>query len=255
MMLESLAPWLGFILVLSRILSFLVTAPVFNRRNIPTLTKIGLGMVLSLMITAQGQVAYTRSMGAYVGALTAEVVTGLVAGTIANWLFQSFHMGGQIIDQQAGFGTASMFDPATSTQVSLISNFLLYVGLLLFLQLNGHHMLILGLLRSFSVVPAGAAALGSGLTAVAVNVLMGATILLVRLAIPVVATLILTDITLGMIGRTVPQLNVLMLGLPVKAAVALLVLAAVSPVFLGVGNALLSQLEISLARILGVMVP
>ena len=251
----GLAPWLQLLLVLARILSFLVSAPLFNRRHIPGLSKIGLAMLLSLVVVAQGGVPVERDLGTFVSALVLEVTTGLAAGMLANWLLLCFQMGGAVIDQQAGFGTAAVLDPTSLTQVSLVSNLLLYLSLVLFLALDGHHLILLALLRSFFIVPAGSAALGVSWAEVVLTVMTGAASLTLRLAIPVVAALIITDVTLGMLGRAVPQLNVLMLGLPAKAGVALLVLAATSPLLLGVGDTLMVTLETELAKMLGAMSP
>lgn len=250
-----LTPWLAFILVMARILSFIVTAPILNRRGIPVLIKIGLGVFLALIVFAGEPMDYEGTPSAFIGSLVTETLIGLSVGTLANWLFQSFTMGGQLIDQQAGFGSASMFDPGSSMQVSLISNLILFVSILLFLELNGHHMLLIGMIKSFQVVPVGTGVLGLSLATVVLRALTAATVLLIRVAIPVVVVLVLTDLVLGMVGRTVPQLNVLMLGLPVKAGIAMLVLAAVSPAFMGVGGSLLSELEGVLSRAIGVMAP
>jgi len=167
----------------------------------------------------------------------------------------SFQMGGALMDQQAGFGIAAIFDPTTFGQVSLLSNLFLLLSLLLFLEFNGHHLVLLALLRSFTLVPAGSAVLGASWAEVMLAVLAVSLSLTLRLAAPVLAAVAITDITLGMLGRAVPQLNVLMLALPVKAGVALLVLAAASPLLLGVGDAFVTRLEVVLAQSLGAMSP
>jgi flagellar biosynthetic protein FliR len=251
----NLASWLQLLLVLARVLSFLTTAPLFNRRQIPALSKIGLAMVLSLIVVAAGGVPVERNIGTFVSAFVLEVATGLAAGMLANWLFMSFQMGGALMDQQAGFGIAAIFDPTTFGQVSLLSNLFLMLSLLLFLELNGHHLALLALLRSFALVPAGSAVLAGGWAQVVLTVLAGSMSLALRLAAPVIAAIAVTDITLGMLGRAVPQLNILMLALPVKAGVALLVLAAAAPLILGVGDAFVTRLEALLAQSLGAMSP
>jgi len=252
---SSLSPWLGFILVLARILSFIVTAPVLSRRSVPTLAKVGLGIFVSMLIFAGKTPSFTGTNYGFMTDVILETAIGLTAGTITNWLFQSFTMGGQLIDQQAGFGSASMFDPGSAMQVSLISNFIMYISILLFLELNGHHLLLFGLMRSFEIVPVGVGTVGFSLSTIVLRAVTASTVLLIRVAVPVVVVLVMTDLILGMVARTVPQLNVLMLGLPVKAAVAFLVLAAVSPVFLSIGGSLLSELETVLGRAIGVMAP
>lgn len=255
MILAGLAPWLQLLLVLARVLSFLTVAPLFNRRQIPALSKIGLAVIVSIIVVAGGGAPVERDLGMFVSSLVLEVATGLAAGLLASWLFASFQMGGALMDQQAGFGTAAIFDPTTFGQVSLLSNLFLTLSLLLFLELNGHHLALLAILRSFALVPAGSAALGVDWAQVVLAVLAGAMSLTLRLAAPVLAAIAITDITLGMLGRAVPQLNVLMLALPVKAGVALLVLAAASPLILGVGDAFMTGLEALLAQSLGAMSP
>jgi flagellar biosynthetic protein FliR len=255
MIVAGLAPWLQLLLVLARVLSFLATAPLFNRRQIPALSTIGLAMLLSLIVVSGGDIPQERDIAVFIGALVLEVATGLAAGLLANWLLMSFQMGGALMDQQAGFGTASIFDPTTFGQVSLLSNLFLMLSLLVFLELNGHHLVVLALLRGFSLVPPGSAVFGVSFAQVVLTVLAASFSLMLRLAAPVLAAVAITDMTLGMLGRTVPQLNVLMLALPVKAGVALLVLVAVSPLFLGVGDAVMTQLEVILAESLGAMSP
>ncbi|MBT9135720.1 MAG: hypothetical protein DDT34_00785 [Firmicutes bacterium] len=240
---DSFALWLTFLLILGRIFSLLVTAPLFSRRDIPMQSKVGLGMFLSLLVMARGQAAFTGGTAEFLQALVAEVMGGLVIGILASWLLTSFSMGGQLMDQQAGFGTASVLDPGTATTVTLLGNLLLFIGLLLFLELNGHHLVILGLVRSFALVPVGGLSLPLTVTEWAVRTLLLATVLALRLAMPILAVIIVTDLSLGMIGRAVPQLNVLMLGLPLKAGIALLILGVLSPLFLDVGHSLMSHME------------
>ncbi|MBS3872635.1 MAG: flagellar biosynthetic protein FliR [Firmicutes bacterium] len=249
-----MAPWLTFLLILGRIMSMLVTAPLFGRRDIPLMPKLGLGMYMSLLTMTTVETSFSGSNAAFIQAFLAEVVGGLVVGLLASWLLSSFAMGGQLMDQQAGFGTASVLDPGTATTVTLIGNLLLYVGLLLFLELNGHHLLIMGLMRSFAVVPAGNLGLPLSLTEWAVRTLTISTVLFLRLAMPLLAVIVITDIALGMIGRAVPQLNVLMLGLPLKAGVALLLLGVLSPLFLAIGHEVVMQVENSMGLLLGGMV-
>lgn len=247
--------WLTLILILARVLSFLTTAPVFNRRNVPALAKVGLGFFISLMVLSRVPDVTLYDTAGFVFALVAEVAVGLAAGALTDWLFLSLTMGGQLMDQQAGFGTAAIFDPSMSLQLSLLSTLLLYLALFLMLQLNAHHVLVMGVVRSFEVVPPGHATLSTALLPLALRTITAAFGLFMRVAAPVVAVVMLTDITLGMVGRTVPQLNVLMLGLPVKAATAMLVFAAVSPALMGIGDSLMAEIELGLLGWIGVMGP
>ena len=252
---EIMGMWLTFILIMCRVLSFLVTAPLFSRRNVPNLIKVGLGFVLSISALAAVNTPFAGSTTELIYSLAAEVACGLVAGILCSWLFQSMQMGGQLMDQQAGFGTASLLDPGSATQSTLMANLIMYISILLFLELNGHHLLVLGIVRSFALVGPGEAVLGTGITFLALRTLLLAYVLLIRVAVPVLVAVVLTDLTLGMVGRTVPQLNVLMLGLPIKAAVAMMVLAAVSPMFMGIGQSMLTGIEDTFASVLRGMTP
>jgi len=252
---NSFALWLTFLLILGRILSFMVTAPLFARRDIPMQSKVGLGMFLSMVVMARDPSAFEGSTVAFLQVFLAEILGGLLLGLLSSWLLASFSMGGQLMDQQAGFGTASVLDPGTATTVTLLGNFMLFIGLLLFLELNGHHLLLVALLRSFTLVPVGDLVVPLTATEWAVRTLLLATTLALRIALPVISVIIITDLSLGMVGRAVPQLNVLMLGLPLKAGVALLVLSVLSPLFLDVGHSLISSIEGSLTAVLGGYLP
>lgn len=254
-MTEIMGIWLTLLLVLGRVLSFLAVAPIFSRRNIPVLAKVGLGFLLSISAMSALDTPFAGGTTDFIYSFLAEVFSGLAAGILCTWLFQSMQMGGQLMDQQAGFGMASLLDPGSATQSTLLANLVMYISILLFIELNGHHILVLGVIRSFAIVGPGEAVLGMGVAQLALRTLLLAYVLLIRVAVPVLVVLILTDLTLGMVGRTVPQLNVLMLGLPIKAAVAMLVLATVSPVFLGVGHSVFASIEDTLGAVLRGMVP
>jgi flagellar biosynthetic protein FliR len=142
-------------------------------------------------------------------------------------------MGAAIVGVQMGFGLGELFDPLTGAQTESMTQFYGLLVTLVFFAVNGHHMAVLGLVHTFEVIPSGSAdlsLLADDRFVPFVGALFGFAF---RVALPVVGALVLTDLALGLVARTVPQMNVLVEGFPVKVAVGVLVIAASMPLLTG----------------------
>lgn len=224
--------WQIHLLVLCRASSFLVTAPVFSSRSVPVLAKIGLATLVAILIAPQigGQSdLVTESWEMFVVKAVAEVLVGLALGWIASLTFNAIRVAGEMMDLQTGFSMAQLLDPQQGFQVSLLGQLMVILGTLLYLAIGGHLVLLESLAASYNLIPPG----GSGLTmadsAVVAKVFVGSFALGFRMAAPILAVLVVTDIALSLVARTVPQLNVFILGFPLKAGVALVALELALP--------------------------
>ncbi|WP_366922981.1 flagellar type III secretion system protein FliR [Metallumcola ferriviriculae] len=235
---------IGWLLVFTRLSAFVVTAPFFSIKGIPSLVKIGLAVLLTVIIGPFVPMDIIPvSMLGLVFLIAKEVVVGLLLGFTAGLIFQAIKIGGELIDIQMGFAMASLFDPISNTRVTLIGQFQYYYAILLYLVLNGHHSLILAIVRSFQLVPLGSAMLSGILAQHFISIFLGMFAVAFKIAAPVIAVLIISDISLGLVARTVPQLNVFMLGFPIKAALGMLVVALLLPLLAGIVTDLMTQIE------------
>lgn len=221
-----------FFLVLVRAAAFLVTCPVFSIRNVPVMTKVGLAFTLALLVFPGLDYPDQPLPGGLPGYLLAaggEAAVGLALGTIASFIFHSIRMAGHIMDYQIGFAISGIFDPVSGSQNTILAQFFYLFGLVLYLSVDGHHGLILALARSYQVVPFAAAAVKSTTTILVIKVFAEMFALALQIAAPLLAVLVITDLAFSFVARTVPQLNVFMVGFPLKIIVGILVLSFITP--------------------------
>ena len=230
-----------FLLILLRVGGIMIISPVFGHRNIPTLAKIGLMGMLALIlvpIVPSGGLDAQGNLGSLFTMAATEIIAGLVVGFAAVLLFTGVQLSGQIIGFQIGFSMVEAYDPSSAQGMSIIGQFQYILALLIFLAVDGHHLLIAAIVQSFNIVPIGHIVFTGDtaqiLTRMAVNVFEIA----VKLSAPIMVTLFLTDVALGIIARTVPQMNVFIVSFPLKIGAGLLILVASLPFF----NYLLTKL-------------
>lgn len=221
-----------FLLVFVRIISFLGASPIFLIKGVPNLAKIGLGLVLAYLIF--GFVSYDPSLipsstAALASAAAGECIFGLALGFTTTLVFHAIRSAGQLMDLQIGFSMSGEFDVTGGGNITLVGNVAYMSGILIFFLINGHHVLIQSLLQSFDIIPVMGVNIPAEIGPYILSVFINTFILALKLAAPVIIVLFLTDFTMGLIARAVPQLNILMMGLPVKALVGLVVLSAVIP--------------------------
>jgi flagellar biosynthetic protein FliR len=221
--------WLTFFLIFVRIGSMLLVAPVFSVPSVPVRYRVGLAFFLSMiafpMVTEPEQTTgiAQADTGTWILLTAKEAMTGITLGMVGAFLFAAFQIAGQLMDTQIGFSLSSVMDPATGVQSSLFSNFKQMLALLLFLGMDGHHALIQGILQSFHFVPLGKVVLSGNLLDVLVKVFTSMVLLGIQMAAPVIAALFLTDVAFGVLSKSVPQLNIFVVGLPFKIAVGLFI--------------------------------
>lgn len=248
---EALALYFGnyvlllFVFTLFRIGGIMIFAPFFGSSNIIPQVKIGISVMVAFMLTpilaAKGVVLpeNIRDIDMLTIVCVHELAIGALIGFIATMLFASLQISGQMIGMQMGFAIANVMDPQSENQVSIIGQVYFYYGIILFLMFGGHRFLLSGLVGSFDSVPIGgrdylagdySETMGlfiSGLS----QMFTGVFVFSIRFAAPVVVTVFLVTIALGFIARTVPQMNIMMVGFPVQIAIGLLFLLLSVPFF------------------------
>ncbi len=212
-----------FILILIRITGIFVAAPVFARSNFPVLLKIGLSAAISfilLPILGEGFALEINGFPQLALFVTTEFLIGIIIGFIAFMYFSTLYLAGTIIDTQMGFGMVNVYDPQTNAQVPVMGNFYNNIISLLFIVMNGHHLLIRVLVNSYQLLPVGFTfTIGSDLIGQLHFILMEVFVMAFKFSAPVLITVLLANILLGILARTMPQMNVFVVGLPLKILV------------------------------------
>ncbi|WMJ81347.1 fused FliR family export protein/FlhB family type III secretion system protein [Clostridium sp. MB40-C1] len=224
----------AFILIFIRLFAFIQVVPAFYPSGTPYLVKGTLPAIIAFIIMPgidHSGVNLINNNFALLTAAIAEIGTGLTFGFIVNLCFNCVRYAGSLMDMQIGFAMISMFDPNSSSNTTLIERMLYWFSLIIFLTIDGHHMLIKQLIESFSVVHLGNFILSQKSAMIIVQVFIKYFELGLRIAIPIILIIILTDLTLALVAKTVPQLNVMILGLPIKILLGLSVISLSLPIF------------------------
>ena len=215
------AELLAILLVTVRVSAWLVVAPPFNNRGIPTIVKIAIALSLGIAVgPALAGEAPPPELPALTVAVLFQVAVGLSLGFITHLLFAAVQAAGELIDFASGFTLASAFDPASDVGVSPFGRVYQLIAVTLLFALNGHLLLLRGFMGSFSVFPIHPVSL-SGLARTVTSNLSTFFVSALEIAAPVMIVLFLAELALGLVNRAVPSLNVLVMSFPVKILLTL----------------------------------
>lgn len=246
----------AFLLILIRTSGMLVSAPLLSHRGIPVQTKVGFAVFFALVlvpVTRDYLPTAPTQIGGLVDGVFREVLFGLALGLSMNLVFLSIQMASRIVGLQMGFGLGGVFDPVTSQDHGTFDQFYVLLITLVFFTINGHYLVIQALAETLRAVPLGTFDPSAFQPAALAPLMAGLTITAVRIAMPVMAALFLTDLGMGFVARTVPQMQILVVGAPVKIGVGMLVLGASLPATMQILNGVINTtLTGSSQQLLGV---
>lgn len=227
----STRTFLGYILVLLRVGGLFAFAPILNSSVIPAQIKVAAAMAISLALTpvVSPAVPSELTLGFMVKAAAGETAVGLIIGYAANLIFVGVQLAGMQIDQQMGMGIGSVFNPLLESQDSFIGQFYFLFATLVYLGIGGHRLLLAALVSSFSAVPAGVMPVGEGTLMTLISLFGQVFVIAFSLSAPMVLALFLTTVAMGFLARTVPQMNILIIGFPVRIVVGLTMMAVTLP--------------------------
>lgn len=253
-LLAQLAPQAAlFMLIATRLSAMLVVAPIFSSKMVPARIKAGLVIVVSyvtLPIVAAEGGRVPEGIIAFGTLAVKEAIIGFAFGLVAQFLFAAFQTAGAFIDVTAGFAISQTFDPNSNASISILGRWYNMVATTSFLALGGHQLLVAGVVRSFTLAPPLATpdlhAVITGVLSQADDILL----IVVEIGAPIIGALLITDVTLGIISRSVPQMNVFIVGLPLKIIVALAGSAILLPAMISLTNTLSGRMFWDLSNIM-----
>lgn len=245
-----------FLLLVARITSLIVVAPVIGHQIVPVPLKVALGLFLSFVmfpLALSKTVSIDVRLLSIIIAMLREVVVGLLIGFTAGLVFAGIRFAGELISFDMGFSLASVLDPETGFQTPVVGEFLFLVAMMVFLLLNGHHAVLQALQLSYEVVPVGTWSLNAVYAQKLIELAGAIFIIAVKFAAPIIVALFLTNIALAILSRIMPQMNIFSVSFPLKIGVGLLVMIASAPVFVSVLKITLRQFQDSVSELLQYM--
>lgn len=221
------------LLVIFRISGLMIFAPVFGSNVVPLRVRILLAFVLGVAIYpllhgvgAVSTEGLRLDLYALAPLVALEVLVGLVIGLVASLPLIAMQMGGLLMGQQMGLGFATLYNPAIGEDADVLGQLLFFLALVGFLVVSGHEAIVTAVMNSFGHVPLGGFVIDAGLVSFLTGMLLAAFEVAIRVAAPVLAIIFLQSLAMGFVSRTVPQLNILSLGFPLRILVGILVLIA-----------------------------
>jgi flagellar biosynthetic protein FliR len=228
----QLDAWLGqFIWPFFRLAGLISTAPLFSESSIPTLAKLGLAFALTVLVSASLGPMPSLSLNSYEGLwlLTQQVMIGMAIGLVMRTVFSAVQTAGEFIGMPMGLSLASVFDPLTGANTAVLARLINIMAMLMFLAIDGHLLLLAALARSFEALPVAVGALdpdGWLLVARWAGTIFSTGLLL---ALPLICALLTTNLAMGILNRSAPQLTVFAIGFPLSLLGGLMLLSVVLP--------------------------
>ncbi|MBP2629389.1 MAG: fliR [Firmicutes bacterium] len=225
-----------YLLVLTRISGIFIISPFLGSTNIPAVIRtsaaVAISLVLFPIIEVKTGTAIPESLIGYIIVLCSELFIGWIIGFIASLTFSAIRMAGQILDMQVGFAMVNVLDPTTGQQIPLIGSFKYNLAIIIFLVTNSHHLLLTGLFDSFRLIPILSNPFSISITKLVVDMVAATFTIAIKISLPVLVAIVLTDVALGVLARTMPQMNIFIVGIPAKIFVGLFILAFALPFYI-----------------------
>jgi flagellar biosynthesis protein FliR len=211
-----------FSIVLLRISGIMIFAPFFSSQSIAVQVRVVFALVAAMVLSTSlpaSAIPPGLSLANIAGLFLNEALFGVILGFAASFVFAGLQFAGQIISFQLGFSLINLIDPQTEVEAPVFSFLQNYVGLLFFLLLNGHHWFLQAVSESFRYLPVGGVHLQAPLMEHIIRLSSQILVIGLRIAGPIIAITVVTDVVMGVIGRAAPQINIMIVGMPLKLLV------------------------------------
>jgi flagellar biosynthetic protein FliR len=215
----------AFFLILIRISVVLFMFPFFNTKIFPVLSKAGLVLMVTVAlfpVVGNQMFEFPVSLFGMMQLILSELMMGMILGLLVQVFFEGIKMMGQLVGFQTGFAIANIIDPQSGIQVSILSNMAYFVAMILFLLLNGHHILLSAMKESFEIIPVGALSLRLDMLGKAMHLFGGMFVIAVKIGAPALAALLFTKVAFGLIVKLIPQMNIMIVAFPVQIVIGLM---------------------------------
>ena len=242
-----------FFLIFARFMGMIVTAPFFQIKSIFSLGKVVLTFWISILVMFIVPLPQDLPMDmlSFFLALIVELGVGLIIGFTANLVMVAIEFGGMLMDTQAGLSSASVLDPTSGKNAALLELLMKQLAVMLFLIMNGHHLVLSTIFESFSIIPLGEPvnftdgseflfSLGTDLFSIGL-----------KLASPIILVIFLVDFSFGILNKVAEQINIFQLGFQLKPTVSVLIFLGIAPGFVMILIGIVETVMDYLVKLLG----
>ncbi len=241
-------------MVLLRVGAIVITMPILSNRNIPVRIKAGLSLIIAfLVLPFIAPPALPTDLLPLALVMAGEMTIGIIMGFAGRLVFSGIQLAGQLIGFQMGYSVVNVYDPISSSQVSITAQFLNIIAILVFFGVNGHHVFLYAIAESYRFVAPLDFNFSGELTLQLFLFSKDIFIIAIKTGAPVFAMLLMISIGFGLIARTVPQINILIAGFPIKIGMGLIGIGLTLPVFARIVGDIFMKFGIKLKMLLDLM--
>lgn len=221
-----------FLLILIRTAGIFTLTPIFGAQQVPVTVRVAISLALTVVFLplVPSPAAFSTDLMSLTLMVAREALVGLSIGFVINMVFMAIEMAGSFVDLNAGFSFATTVDPVHGTNSALAARLHNLLAGLIFFTSNSHHLVIKGIADSFTLAPVGVASINTTMVGGITDLFVALFMIAIRIAMPVMAAVFLTDLAMAVASRVVPQMNVLMVGFPLKLGVGLVGMLIAVPV-------------------------
>jgi len=214
-----------FLLIFIRVGVILFLLPFFNSRKIQVMSKVGMSFIITILLYPVINVRTTVMPATTLGIaqlIAGELIIGMLLGLMVQVFFEGVKIMGEMVGFQTGLSVANIIDPQSGTQIPVFSNMAYLLAMILFLLLNGHHILLNALRGSFEIIQVGSLSLNPLFMPKLISHVGQMFIIGIKIGAPAIAALLFTKIVFGLITKFIPQMNIMIVAFPAQIAIGLL---------------------------------
>jgi flagellar biosynthetic protein FliR len=218
----STAEIIRFAVVLTRLSGIMLLAPFYANQMFPVPIRVAFTLMSAFVLAPSlplKHISVDLNLSNMIALLVGEIFIGLLLGFVAMCVMAGLQFAGQIISFQLGFSLINAIDPQSSVESPVFSLLYNYIGLLFFLLMDGHHWFLQAIHDSFNVLSIGGFQIHGPLAEQIVRFSTQVLIIGIKIAGPILAVTVITDVLIGVVGRTAPQINIMIVGMPLKLLV------------------------------------
>ena len=225
-----------FLLVLTRTSGIFFISPFLGSMNVSyklrACAAIGLATILFPVVVKMYAVEVPENLLMFAATVIKEMFIGWLIGLVGYITLTAVNMAGKIMDMQVGFAVVQMMDPTTQQQSGMIGTFLYNLTIIYFVITNGHHVIISALAESFRIIPLDSMIWNTSLPQLMIDLTAGIFMNGMKIAMPVTFAILLTNVGMGILARTMPQMNIFVVGIPLQLTIGTSMISMVLPFYI-----------------------
>ena len=222
--------------MLTRTSGIFFISPFFGSMNVSNRLRAGAAIAVAVLlfpvVASQAVIEAPASTVMFALTVAKEIFVGWLIGLVGYITLAAVNTAGKIMDMQVGFAVVNMMDPTTMQQAGLLGTFLYNLTIIYFLITNGHHVILSALAESFQIIPLSSMVWNDSLPMLINDLTAGIFLNGMKIAMPVTFAILLTNVGLGILARTMPQMNIFVVGIPMQLMIGMSMVSMVLPFYI-----------------------